>query len=310
MPRKRLPLASPTSIRRLWPARTTASAASGSVGDAEHPGEVVAAAAGDDPQRRLGARHRAADRADQPVAAHHHRQLAAVDRAQRLLDAVLEALGALRRGSRRGRRRAPPRPAAASFSARPPRRVRVDEQGQWHPPGLHAVCSLIGVRPASTGGRRRSCRRRPRRPAARSRPRQAPAQSQPAARAARRARRRVWARIRWPPGRSTRAASAGSGRASTPATQVEWSSGKGSERGRARLKATRPSGSRPTRAVARRTAAVERRRRAPGPRGTRGRGRAPPRRRRTRPRGRARARRRAGRRRRAGSAAGRGTDRS
>ena len=32
MPRKRLPLASPTSIRRLWPARTTAIAASGSSG--------------------------------------------------------------------------------------------------------------------------------------------------------------------------------------------------------------------------------------------------------------------------------------
>ncbi len=32
MPRKRLPLASPTSMRRLWPASSTATAASGSLG--------------------------------------------------------------------------------------------------------------------------------------------------------------------------------------------------------------------------------------------------------------------------------------
>ena len=95
MPRKRLPLASPTSIRRLWPEKSVATAASGSLGDAEHAGEVVAAAAGEDAERGLGAGHGAADGADQAVAAHHHRQLAGFDRPQRLLGAVLEALGAL-----------------------------------------------------------------------------------------------------------------------------------------------------------------------------------------------------------------------
>ena len=95
MPRKRLPLTSPTSIRRLCAGEQDVDRLLGVVGDAEHAGEVVAAAAGDDPQRRLGAGHRAADRADQPVAAHHHRDLAGLDRPQRLLDAVLEALGAL-----------------------------------------------------------------------------------------------------------------------------------------------------------------------------------------------------------------------
>ena len=96
MPRKRLPLASPTSIRRLWPARQRRDRLLGLVGDAEHPGEVVAAAAGDDPERRLRAGHRAADRADQAVAADITTgHLADFDRPQRLLDAVLEAAGAL-----------------------------------------------------------------------------------------------------------------------------------------------------------------------------------------------------------------------
>ena len=54
--------------------------------------EVVASAARDDPERNLGARQHAADLADQPVAAHHHRDLA-VARLARLVDRVLERLG-------------------------------------------------------------------------------------------------------------------------------------------------------------------------------------------------------------------------
>ena len=91
MPRKRLPLTSPTSISRSVARRQHLDRLRGLVGDAEHPREVVAAAAGEDPHRRLAARQRAADLADQPVAAHHHRHLAGVGGAQGLLDTVLEA---------------------------------------------------------------------------------------------------------------------------------------------------------------------------------------------------------------------------
>ena len=73
-------------------------------------------------------------------------------------------------------------------------------------------------------------------------------------------------------------------------TRSKWSSGKGRRRGPPCLKAIRPSGSRPTRAVGPRgRASARRRRRGPGRGGTRGRGRAPARPRRIRPPGPARA---------------------
>ena len=164
MPRKRLPLASPTSIRRLSPASRAATACLGVVGDAEHPGEVVAAAAGDDPQRRLGAGHRAADRADQAVAADHHRHLAGFDRPQRLLDAVLEPWCA-GPGRRRGARRAPARPAAAASACLPPAEDGLTSSASGIP-SMSMRSQPIRRRAAHrrrAGARQRSCRRRPRR---------------------------------------------------------------------------------------------------------------------------------------------------
>ena len=113
----------------MWPADEDLDRARGLVGDAEHPREVVAAAAGDDPQRRVGAGQRAADRAEQAVAAHHDRHLAGFGGAQRLPTAVLDARGLLdpeddaprvELGLDLGQQLQ--RPAAA--------RGRVDEQGQ------------------------------------------------------------------------------------------------------------------------------------------------------------------------------------
>ena len=117
--------------------RSTSTAASGSLGDAEHPGEVVAAATGNDPERRLRSGHRAADRPDQAVAAHHDRHLAGLrSRQQRLLDAVLKAAGALhpeldpaRVQRRLHPRQQPQRPA--------PGRGGVDQQRQRHALDLH-----------------------------------------------------------------------------------------------------------------------------------------------------------------------------
>ena len=91
MPRKRRPLTSPTSISRSFPAASTATASRIPVGIPIAAREVVAAAAGEDPDRRVPAGERAADLADQPVAAHDHGQLPGLVRRQRLLDPVLEA---------------------------------------------------------------------------------------------------------------------------------------------------------------------------------------------------------------------------
>ena len=143
MPRKRLPLASPTSIRRLLPPRTTSTAASGSVGMPSARAQVVAAAAGDQAQRRLRAGHRAADGADQAVAADHDRHLAELDRAQRQVDAVLEAAGPLdpEGGATGVQRRLDPR---QQLQAPASGRGGVDEQGQRHPGDLHSAPSLNG----------------------------------------------------------------------------------------------------------------------------------------------------------------------
>ena len=127
------------------------------------------------------------------------------------------------------------------------------------------------------GARQRSCRRRPP-PSRQLEPTaaQAAAQSQaanpPSLRRPWRARRR----IRWPPGRSTRAISATAGRPSSWATRSKMVVGEGEGARRARLKATRPSGSSPTRAVAPRTASAERSTPRTRAAGTRGRGRALP----------------------------------
>ncbi len=112
----------------------------GLVGDAEHAGEVVAAAAGDDPDRGVGAGQRPADGADQPVAAHHHRHLARFDRELSLLGSVLETLRAL-----------DPEVDAARVEGLldlgeqpqrlPARGGRVDQQRQWHPLDVHALAA-------------------------------------------------------------------------------------------------------------------------------------------------------------------------
>ena len=108
----------------------------GVVGDAERPGEVVAAAAGDQADGGLRARQRAADRAHQAVAADHDRDLAQFDRAQGEVDAVLEAARPL-----------DPEldPAGVEggldpwqqLQRLPPGRGGIDEQGQGHPGDLH-----------------------------------------------------------------------------------------------------------------------------------------------------------------------------
>ena len=76
MPRKRSPLTSPTSIGAPA-ARQDRHRLRRLGGDAEHPREVVAPPAGDDPHRRVRSGEGAADLADQAVAAHHDGDLAA-----------------------------------------------------------------------------------------------------------------------------------------------------------------------------------------------------------------------------------------
>jgi hypothetical protein len=108
----------------------------GLVGDAEHAGEIVAATAGQDPERGVRARDRAADGADQAVAAHHHRHLTEVDGAQRLFDRVLDAASQLDSEGDAAlvelvfdlRQQSPGAPAA---------RRRVDQQGQRSVSFLH-----------------------------------------------------------------------------------------------------------------------------------------------------------------------------
>jgi hypothetical protein len=108
----------------------------GLVGDAERPGEVVAAAAGDQADRGLRAGQGAADRPHQAIAADHDGDLAQLDRAQRQADAVLEAAGALdpERGSASVEGGLDPGQQLQRLS---PRRGGIDEQGQGHPGDLH-----------------------------------------------------------------------------------------------------------------------------------------------------------------------------
>ena len=255
MPRKRLPLASPTSIRRVWPASEHLDRLLGVVGDAEDAGEVVAAPAGDDPERRLGAGHRAADRADQPVAAHHHRHLAGLDRPQRLLDPVLEALGALHAevDPARVERLLDPRQQLQRLAAG---RGGVDQQRQRHSLDFHrfaaywtaplsspprsrptreaAVAGLAGLAPARTRGARSLRAQQP----------SAPIRAGCAGAARRRG---SGARRGAAPGRSRRRRAARrSGRRGRRSRR-----GRGARAASPTLKATRPSGSSPTLAVAR-----------------------------------------------------------
>ncbi len=249
MPRKRLPLASPTSIGRVSPAARTSTAASGSVGDAEHAGEVVAATAGDDPERRLGAGHRAADGADQAVAAHHDRQLARLDRSQRLRR--LRARGSFVRcdaevDAPRVERLLDPRQELQRPAAG---RGGVDEQRQRH----SRRCPSTAWQPIGTrhggAGRPRSCRAR----------RAGLDRLEPAARERSRSRCGSSPRGRRGPAADgddqvRRAAARGRSRPGTAACRP-GRRGRSSRRGRAAcagvptLKATRPSGSRPTLAV-------------------------------------------------------------
>ena len=117
-----------------------ATASAGIVGDAEYPGEVVAAAAGHYAERGLGPGHRAADGADQAVAADHHGNLACLDRAQRPFDAVLEPARALDPEGD------PPRvelllDLGQQLQRAPVRRVRVDQQSQRHARDLHPLAA-------------------------------------------------------------------------------------------------------------------------------------------------------------------------
>ncbi len=260
------------------------------VGDPEHPGEVVAApAAGSAPMRRPGAGERAADLADQPVAADHDRDLAGRGRRRgpprsRARGPVGQH-GAMLRGRRRviaasirgSSSRARPPPADGLTSSRKRRRL------------AHRPMSLAE---RSRCGRRSRCRR-PTSPLSTALdPAAAKAAREDGLRACRRgSRSRMLATTTtWPPGRSTRAISPKKGGTLTCVTRSKESSSYGSSEASATLKATRPSGIeadlvlRDPDHLARRG-----RRRGRSRAGTRGRGRAPPRRCRCRGRGRARA---------------------
>ena len=153
MPRKRLPLASPTSIRRLWPARSDLDRLLGLVGDAEHAGEVVAAPAGDDPQRRLRRRpsrrrpRRAARRRSSPPAARRLRSPAAPARRR------ARGPWCAGPGTRRGARRAPARPRGSSFSVLPPAEAGLTS----------SVSGIPSISMRSQPSRRRAPRSPPRR---------------------------------------------------------------------------------------------------------------------------------------------------
>ena len=198
-------------------------------------------------------------------------------------------------------------------------RGRVDQQGQRHPRDLHRARSLVG-------GRRRGRRRAggateklpsPAAPASTGsipRRREPPAQQRAARGRAGVAAPGCEARIRWPPGRSTRA-DLGRRRAArrAAATRSKESSGKGSERGVAVLEGDPALGVEADPRASPRAIASSEAVDAAHPRaaGTRGRGRAPPSPSPHRPRGPAPGSRDVrGPRRRAGSAAGSGTARS
>ena len=93
MQRKRRPLTSPTSTARGLPSASVATAWLDVVGDPDHAREVVAATSRDHTQRRRRPGERAADLADQPVAAHDDRNITRLRRLDRLPATVLDALG-------------------------------------------------------------------------------------------------------------------------------------------------------------------------------------------------------------------------
>ena len=140
------------------------------------------------------------------------------------------------------------------------RRGRVDQQGQRHPRDIHRARSLIGARRRArrrAAGRQRSCRRRRSRSRRlESAPRQAPPQQQPPSppRPVAAARPGAGSRRGAGPGRA-RPARGGRRRATTRSKRRRGRAGRA---GLPCLKATRPSGSRPTRAVAARTCVAER----------------------------------------------------
>ncbi len=163
MPRKRLPLASPTSIRRVSPAARTATAPAGSSGMPSTRARSLPRPPGMIAQRRLGARHRPADGAEQAVAAAARPAARRASTAlQRPLDAVLQALGPLdAKGD-------PPLvqlllDPGQQLQHAPVRGVRVDQQRQRQSLGLPSSrqprwTARVGRR--RRGGRRRSCRSR------------------------------------------------------------------------------------------------------------------------------------------------------
>src|SRR5213079_539073 len=114
------------------------------VGDAENAGEVVAAPPGDDPERRLGSGHGAANRTDQAVATADNRYLAGIDRAQRSLYTVLEAVGPLcpKRDSSRIELLLDLR---QQLQGAPVSGVRIYQQGQWHSLDGHLARTLDGL---------------------------------------------------------------------------------------------------------------------------------------------------------------------
>ena len=143
MPRKRLPFASPTSITRWSADREHADCPLGLGGDAEHPRQVVAAPGRDDPQRDVAAGQRAADDADQAIAAHHHRDLAEVGGAQRLVDRVLGAAGLLDPEGDVALVELVLRPAGSSVLERPPPDGRVHQQQQRPIVELHRLKPML-----------------------------------------------------------------------------------------------------------------------------------------------------------------------
>jgi hypothetical protein len=112
----------------------------GLAGNPEYAREVVAAAAGQDSQRGIGAGQRPADGPDQAVAAHHHRHLACFDRELSLLGTMLQARRALdpEVGAARVERLLDLWQQAQRL---PARGGRVDQQRQWHPLDVHAFAA-------------------------------------------------------------------------------------------------------------------------------------------------------------------------
>ena len=96
MPRNVAPPASATSIAVSRPSSNSAHARTGSVPDAELAGEVVPAPARQHAQHAVGPAQLARDRAEQAVAAHPGRDLAALERLARQLARMGERVRPLR----------------------------------------------------------------------------------------------------------------------------------------------------------------------------------------------------------------------